>query len=29
VTIPPLSFDPEELRRNLSSFAEDVMAKVG
>jgi probable F420-dependent oxidoreductase len=28
VTIPPLSFDPDELRRNLSAFAEDVIPKV-
>ena len=29
VTIPPLSFDPEELRGHLSAFAEDVIPKVG
>jgi len=29
VTIPPLAFDVDGLRRGLGAFAEDVMAKVG
>jgi probable F420-dependent oxidoreductase len=29
VTIPPLAFDEEGLRRGLETFAQDVMAKVG
>ena len=29
VTIPPLAFDVEGLRRGLESFAEDVMPRVG
>jgi len=29
ITIPPLSFDPDELRGHLTAFAEDVIPKVG